>query len=391
MSFSSSPELWQRSPVRRAAFVIGIVGLIAVAPIAAVPAYDFPEARPFSGSSWRNPYEGWWGGFQKVNLHSHSKAWGGITAGASSSEALANTYVQWGFKALAISNYFEVTHLDAPPLPMVRAYEHGLNFTKSHRLVLGTDDVVALDFPISTRSARQWLLNVIGRSGALVGLNHPALRQGHACSDTEALTGYQLFEVHNPYATSAFEWDCALSAGRLVWAMGNDDSHSTREEGIGIAWNMVGTQALDETSILSALGQGRSYVVRGERGQMDAEVLGLTVDASGAMRVELSQPAARVEWLTDGGSVRQVDLDVDRSTFTPHPHDHYVRVVIRTPRTEVVLNPIVRSGNWTAPVASIDWPLTFGSWFAWLVGAAAVAWLGRPRQHLRLVSMQRAA
>lgn len=378
--------------VRRAAFVIGIVGLIAVAPLAAVPSYDFPEARPFSGSTWRNPYEGWWSGFQKVNLHSHSRAWGGLTAGASSAEELASTYAQWGFKALAISNYFEVTRITEPSLPMVRAYEHGLNFTKSHRLVLGTDDVVPFDFPFSTRSARQWVLDAISRPGALVGLNHPSLRQGHACADTEALTGYQLFEVHNAYATSAFEWDCALSAGRLVWATGNDDSHSTREEGIGIAWNMVGTQALDEASILSALGQGRSYVARGERGQMDAELLGLTVEPSGSMRVELSQPAARVEWLTDGGAVRQVDLDVDRSTFTPHPHDHYVRVVVRTPRTELVLNPVVRSGSWAAPVASIDWPLTFASWAAWLLGAMAVAWLGRPRKYLRLVEpMQRAA
>lgn len=376
--------------MRQALVITGIVALVGLAPLAAVPSYDFPAPRPFAGAGWQNPYEGWWSGFKKVNLHAHSRAWGGITSGASSAEDLAKAYADWGFAALAISNYFHVTTLDAPPLPMVRAYEHGVNFSKSHRMVFGTSEVRPFDFPISTRSARQWVLDTLAVPGALVGLNHPSLRQGHPCGDVEALTGYQLFEVHNAYATSFFEWDCALAAGRLAWAMGNDDSHSTREEGIGIAWNMVGTQAVDEASILSALGSGRSYVVRGERGRMDVEVMGLMRDGDGFV-LELNRPASRIEWLTDGGAMRKVDRDVDRSRFVPERGDHYVRVVVRTPITELVLNPIVREGEWTAPVATIDWPMTVGGWLAWLSGAVLVAWLGRPRRLLHVVRDERLA
>jgi len=376
--------------VRRTALRLGLLVLVLVAPLAAVPSYDFPERRPFAGDRWENPYAGWRAPFLKVNLHAHSRAWGGLTAGGSSAAELAQAYADRGFSALAISNYHQVTHLEAPPLPMIRGYEHGLNWSKSHRLVLGTDEAVGFDFPISTRSSRQWVLEVLRASGGLVGLNHPSLRAGHDCRDVEALTGFQLFEVHNAYATSLFEWDCALSAGRLAWAVGNDDAHAAREESIGVAWNMVGAEGATEPAILRALGAGRSYVVRGERGRMDVQVLGLEVDARGVMTLELDGPA-RVEWRTDGGEVRQLDEGVQVARFEAPRGARYVRAVVRTPNTEMVLNPVVRAGSWSSPLATIDWPRTVGGWAAWLLGALAVAALMPRRPHLSVVRAERRA
>ena len=370
---------------------MGLWGLLLTAPLAAVPAYDFPERRPFAGERWLNPYEGWRGGFLKVNLHAHSAAWLGVTAGESSPEAMAQRYADFGFDALALSNYHQLTHLERPALPMVRAYEHGLNVTKSHRLVLGASEVVAFDFPISTRSMRQWVLDLLGARAALVGINHPSLRDGHGCADLERLTGYQLVEVHNPYATSHLEWDCALAAGRLAWVVGNDDSHSTREQGIGIAWNMVGAAAPAESAILEALARGRSYAVRGERGRMDVHVTEVVQDAPGQFRLELDAPA-RVEWVVDG-TVRQVDEGVASARFVaPEKGGHFVRAVVRTPITELLLNPFVRQGAWTPPVATVDWPVTVAGWVAWLAAAFLTALLARrPRAHLRLVDREQAA
>ncbi len=378
------PFCGKTAGVQRTASLIGVIVLVLVAPLAAVPSYDFPARRPFDGERWENPYEGWRGPFLKVNLHAHSRAWGGLTAGQTSPDELARAYAERGFAALAVSNYHQVTQVDAAPLPMIRAYEHGFNWSKSHRLVLGIDDVIGIDFPVSTRSSRQWVLDVLGHSGGLIGLNHPSLRQGHSCQDVEALTGFQLLEIHNPYATSLVEWDCALSAGRLAWAVGNDDAHSTREESIGIAWNMVGAELASEAALLEAIGAGRSYVVRGERGRMDVQVTSLEIDEDGAMTLSLDAPA-RVEWLVDGGAMQQADEGVSVSRFMPPPGAHYVRGVVRTPITEIVLNPIVRSGRWTRPVATIDWGQTFAWWAGWLIAAAAFAWLGRPN-HLRLVA-----
>lgn len=370
--------------MRRTASLLGLIVLVLVAPLAAVPAYDFPARRPFDGDTWANPYAGWRGPFLKVNLHAHSRAWGGLTAGGTSADELAHAYAQRGFAALAVSNYHQVTRLDAAPLPMIRAYEHGINWTKSHRLVLGSDDAMGVDFPISTRSSRQWVLDVLGHSAALIGLNHPSLRQGHSCQDVEAMTGFQLLEIHNPYATSLVEWDCALSAGRLAWAVGNDDAHSTREESIGVAWNMVGAELATEGTLLEAIGAGRSYVVRGEGGRMDVRLVSLEVDDAGAMTLALDGPA-RVEWLIDRGAQQQADDDVSVSRFVPPPGAHYVRAVVRTPISELVLNPVVRSGRWTSPVATIDWGLTFASWAGWLLAAALVSRLRQPRPQLRLV------
>ncbi|MBL8921803.1 MAG: hypothetical protein JNJ54_23295 [Myxococcaceae bacterium] len=375
--------------MRRILNIAAAALLVLVAPLAAVPSWDFPPPRPFTGSAWRNPYEGWQGGFKKVNLHAHSRAWGGLTSGASSAAELAEVYAAQGFDALAISNYFQLTKLEQPPLSLVRGWEHGLNLTKAHRLVLGTDEIVPIDFPISTRATRQWVLNMLGGTGALVGLNHPSLRGGHDCEEVEALTGFQLFEVHNAYATSHFEWDCALTAGRLAWAMGNDDSHSAAA-GIGIAWNMVGAETAAEGPILSALGSGRSYVVRGEGGRMDVEVQRLSIEGDGVVLV-LSAPASSIEWITDGGQRRQLDRDTASSRFVPGPEHHYVRAVVRTPITELVLNPLVREGAWSAPRATIAWPRTIGSWALWLAAAVFVAWLTRPRRTLSLVPRERRA
>ncbi|MCA2976718.1 MAG: hypothetical protein INH37_00395 [Myxococcaceae bacterium] len=368
--------------MRRGAFTAAVVGLVLTAPVVAVPSYDFPAPRPFSGERWHNPYAGWRGRFLKVNLHAHSGAWLGLTAGADTPEAMARRYAEFGYDALALSNYHQVTEVEGAPLPMLRAYEHGYNLSKAHRLVLGTSTPVNLDFPLSTRSMRQWLLDVLGARSALVGLNHPSLRAGHDCDEVERLTGFRLLEVHNAYATSHLEWDCALTAGRLAWGIGNDDSHSAREEGIGVAWNMVAAEAPTEAALLEALAAGRSYTVRGERGRMDVRVVEVSQDEPGLFRLELDGPA-RVEWVVDG-SVRQADDSVSTARFSaPVRSGHYVRAVVRTPITEILLNPFVRAGAWTPPVATIDWPLTALGWVAWLVGAAVTAWL-RPRATPRL-------
>ncbi len=375
--------------MRRVVSLGALVGLVLIAPFAAVPAYDFPAPRPFTGPQWANPYAGWSGAPLKVNLHTHSLAWGGLTAGADEPLTLAQAYADRGYDALAISNYLSVERLEGAPLPMVRAYEHGLNASKSHRLVFGSSSPVRFDFPLSTRSMRQFILEALAEPGSLVALAHPALQHGHGCDETASLTGFQLLEVHNPYATSHLEWDCALTAGRLAWVLGDDDAHVARDESIGVAWNRIEASP-DEAAILQALRQGRSYVVRGERGAEDVTLRSLEVDAEGALTIELTGPAM-IEWVGDPGAVRQVDRDVPSSTYRPDGADHYLRVVVRTPRTEMLFNPIVRSGAWSAPRASIDWPTTLGGWLGWLVAAAAVARLNRPRQHLRLVVAPRRA
>ncbi len=360
--------------------------LVLAAPYFAVPTFEGAKVTPFSGPHWHNPYQGFRARFLKVNLHAHSRAWLGLTAGANSPDELISAYAAAGYDAAAVSNYHQVTHLRGASLPTVRAYEHGLNFSKSHRLVLGVDHAMPFDFPVATRSGRQWVLNALGEPGALVALNHPSLREGHSCADVQALTGYQLIEVHNVYAVSLFEWDCALSAGRRVWAVGNDDAHGAREESIGVAWNMIGAADASEGRLLEALAAGRSYVVRGERGRMDVEVLALSLDGEGGVSLELSAVAERVDWIGDGGQLLQRDEGVSAARYVLQKRDRYVRAVVRTPITELVLNPVVRTrGVWVAPVASIDWPVTVGGWVLWVGGAGLLAWVSRRRPALRLI------
>jgi hypothetical protein len=368
---------------------LAVVGVLLLAPWAAVPAYEFPSPTPFSGETWRNPYQGLEGPFLKVNLHAHTKVWAGLTAGGDSIEAMAREYALAGYDALAVSNYHQRTSKRTGPLAMLDAYEHGFNFTKSHRLVLGGTATALIDFPVSTRSMRQWVLDVLGENGeAVVGLSHPSLRGGHDCDDVQTLTGFQLFEVHNPYATSLLEWDCALSAGRLSWAVGNDDAHHARARSVGVAWNMIAARSADQEAILDALRSGRSYVVRGERGMMDVTFQSLRVE-NGVAALELSGPA-RVEWVVDG-SLRQHDNQVARSEYRLMARDRYVRAVVYTPISELVLQPLTRSDGGQLPRAEISWWKTGIQWAAWVALALATSRLlrrpalqliGRSREHM---------
>ena len=58
-------------------------------------------------------------------------------------------------------------------------------------------------------------------------------------------------------------WDAALSAGRLVWGLANDDNHDINDpRRMAIAWTMVNAQTSRAAEIVSALAEGRHYAVR---------------------------------------------------------------------------------------------------------------------------------
>jgi hypothetical protein len=124
---------------------------------------------------------------------------------------------------------------------------------------------------------------------------------------------------------------------------------------------------------------------------MDVELRELTEDQPGLFRIQLSGKA-RIEWWMDG-TLREAHDDTDGSWIqVPGDAGHYVRVVVRTPNTELVFNPIIRQGAWSAPVATIDWFVTGGSWLSWCVAASVLAWAGRRKApRLRLVASDRRA
>jgi hypothetical protein len=76
------------------------------------------------------------------------------------------------------------------------------------------------------------------------------------------LTGYHLIEVFNGKFPHDAAWDAALSSGRAVWGIGNDDNHDLEDrERLGAAWTMINAPSGDTPDIVAALKSGRSYAV----------------------------------------------------------------------------------------------------------------------------------
>ena len=109
-------------------------------------------------------------------------------------------------------------------------YEHGYNIGKHHQLAIGARKVDWFDFPIwQSRSHLQFIINRVAATADLVAIVHPESRNAYDDADLHELTGYHLIEVFNGKFPHDAAWDAALSSGRAVWGIGNDDNHDLDE------------------------------------------------------------------------------------------------------------------------------------------------------------------
>jgi hypothetical protein len=352
--------------LRRAAVVVAVVSLL---PYAWGPVYDFPPPAPFTGAHLWNPYASLTGTWQRANLHAHGQAWGGLTNGAQPDAVVASRYRELGYSVAGVSNYMSIAAergIDTIPL-----YEHGFNLGKSHQLAVGAHAVDWFDFPLwQTRSNQQYVINRVHARAELVALNHPSSRDAYDLQAMRKLTGYNLVEVANGPFTAEDVWDAALSSGRAVWALANDDTHDLNDtRRLAAGWNEIDAPANSTKEIVAALRDGRFYAVL-RTGALEGR--GLTTLQSLAvsdstMTVNLQGVASTISFIGTDGAVRGVVNNTLTAAYTLAPADTYVRTVVTTPQTILYLNPVIRwdGRSLPAPVATINRPLT------WLQRAAA--------------------
>lgn len=336
----------------RRAVAILLLFLIAI-PSLLAPVYRFPSPQPFAGASLWNPYAKLSGTWQKVNLHAHGKAWGGVTNGKQTDEEVVRAYKARGYAVAGVSNYGSIAAfhgVDTMPL-----YEHGYNIPKSHQLAIGARRVVWLDFPFwQTLDQKQFIIDRVGSEAELVSLNHP--NTGYVEDDMRNLTGYQLIEIVNgPFPVEDL-WDAALSAGHPVWALANDDAHDvTNLRRTFIAWNMIDAPGASAADIVGALRRGRSYAVSLVGNNPDAALAGVEVkDAT--MTIRSTGVPATFLFVGQDGAVRGTANQVMEATYTFAATDTYIRTVIRTPNMVMYVNPVLRHDGATlpSPAASVD-------------------------------------
>lgn len=319
-------------------------GGLLLLPYAVGPIYSFPEPAAFAGPSLHNPYAGSTGSWQRANLHAHGSAWGGMTSGTQPSSAVVQRYRDLGYSVPGVSNYHHIAAYDGVrTLPL---YEHGINLGKYHQLAIGARAVEWFDFPLwQSLSHRQYVIDRVKRKAALVSLNHPNSRDAYGNEALRYLTGYDMIEVANGPFTTEGLWDEALSAGRMVWAVANDDTHDlTDPRRMAVGWNMVDAASASDADIIDALRAGRFYAVLRTGALESAHLTRLErMDVRGnTMTVTLAGAPAAITFVGQDGAIRKAVNASLSADYTLTPDDTYVRAVVHAAQTVLFLNPVVR-------------------------------------------------
>lgn len=359
--------------LKRAAAVLVVLAAVLALPYARGPVYRFPTPAPFSGATLVNPYASLGESWQRANLHAHGRAWSGLTNGRrQSDEEIVRAYRSFGYSVAGVSDYQHIAALDGvPTLPI---YEHGYNLGKRHQLAIGARKVSWFDFPLGqTLSHQQFVIDSVGASADLIALAHPSSRDGYTPENLAQLTRYHLIELINGPFLFDDAWDAALSAGRAVWAIGNDDTHDLGDpKRTAMAWTMINAPSASLPDIVDALRSGRSYAV--SRTNESASTVETFLDTATVQDATLTvttvgEPSTFI-FVGQNGLRRRTVKDATSASYRFDRDDTYIRTVIQSPRTSMFLNPIVRTegGQHHAPAATIN---IAGTWM--LRGSLAIA------------------
>jgi hypothetical protein len=354
--------------------ILFLVGLVVAFPYLVAPIYRFPGPVPFSGTTFLNPYADLKGNWQRANLHAHGTAWMGLTNGRQPSDAVVRRYRSIGYSVAGVSNYQHIAAFDGvPTLPL---YEHGYSLSKTHQIAIGAREVQWFDFPLfQSLSHKQFVIDKIAETADLVALAHPDSRDAYSKSDLQRLTGYHLIEIANGPHRAEDEWDAALSSGRAVWAVGNDDTHDLTNPGrTAVSWTMIDAPSTGTEDIVAALRSGRSYTVaRTNEGSSNIETVVSDVGfEQGKLTVTIQGDPSMFVFVGQNGAIRKKIQEVTEATYDLAANDTYIRTVIHSPRTTMYLNPVLRShGPRSDSRATVHAAATWGM-RAGTTGAAAI-------------------
>lgn len=325
---------------------ISLVLWIAINQYLFCPSFSFNSPQPFSGASFYNPYDSidahdW----KKCNFHAHTHAWYGMTHGRGTAEDVNHVYDSMNYAVHCVSDYQSINRTYANSTGYIPAYEHGYNTGKTHQLVLGSERVEWIDyfFPQSLNNKQDVLNHLVG-SENLVVVNHPLSFHGYNASDFKYLTKYNCMEVLSPYAISTACWDTALSNGKPVFIVGNDDEHDIfSKNSVARMCTCINTSSIDQKNVLNASKEGKSYgMILGHCGKHLPVLNSLKLNGD-TMLVEMSEPAYQIAFVGQNGKLLAKNKNTCLARYIIKQEDHYIRTVIDYgSATSIFLNPVFR-------------------------------------------------
>jgi len=315
--------------------------------------YDFPEQEAFKGDYLFNPYENLPDSSYRANFHAHSIAWEKVTNGHNTEKDIFDGYSERGYDIVGISNYHKIsTYAKSRTDLYVPVYEHGYNVFKSHYLAINSSKVSSFDYPLyQLASHKQKIIHNIQNNGAFIAMAHPKFAGGRSFTDMENLVGYNFTEVLNHYRISDVYWDKALSAGRLTWVMGNDDTHDLVKEATYRIWNVIHSEKRNSDTIMQSMADGKSYAIWSLNKVCDNLLKECKLNKK-IINIKFDKPADSIFTIGQGGEILKKTYKSDSSQYSIQKEDTYVRTVAYNGNSHLYLNPIVRFDGENVPLSA---------------------------------------
>lgn len=311
--------------------------------------YNFPSSKKFSGEFLYNPYAASCAAWQETNFHAHAIAWNGITNGKQTAQTILDLYKQKGYAYSCISNYENIANEDAES-GSINVYEHGYNIRKIHQLAIMPQKVCYTDFPLfQSASTKQFIINKLSASAKAVALPHPMVKDGYSDNDLKKLSGYNLIEVLNHAGNAACKWDVALSAGKPVWIIGDDDTHDVFDTSETFHnWTMIDCNQQNKDSLVENLINGNAYAVNGNDAVNDNKLINLKANCM-HVSMQLQNNADSIQLVGQNGIKRKTFFNTNKADYTFLNNDTYIRAVVYNKATTMFLNPVIRFDGKTKP------------------------------------------
>lgn len=310
------------------------------------PSFSFKIPPPFTGSLFYNPYESivpshW----RKCNFHAHTNAWYGITNGKGTAKNVYHVYDSMNYAVHCVSDYQSINRTFESDPGYIPAYEHGFNPGKTHQLVLGCRETKWLDylFP-QTLDNKQNVLNCLANSDNVVIINHPSSFHGYNAGDFIYLSNYQCIEALSRYAISLDCWDTALSHGKAVFIVGNDDEHNIFSKNcVGKMCTCLNIPSSDQKTVLSALRKGAGYgVIVGNCGKVLPFLNYLKIKGDSIV-LNMSGQVHKISFIGQNGKRLATQWNTSTAIYSIKKDDHYIRTVVDyDDGTSIYLNPVFR-------------------------------------------------
>lgn len=381
-------------------FILGLAVAAVIYQYVTCPVYTFPDPAKFEGAYLYNPYQHLKGNYwRRANFQVQSYAWGGLTDGRkNSNKAIDSVYRALGYDIIATSDYQRINQWGKGSVSYIPVYEHGYGLFKNHQVLVGASKVNWRDYPLfQTLHNKQHILNILRKNNELIYIAHPKLRGGYDPGDMKYLTGYDGLEVLNYIKMSVEHWDSALSAGRYVTVMGNDDAHDiSRLLEIGHRCTYIHSPSLDGDSIIAALRAGKAYGAdiyrdldetleeKAEKARNIAYLDHLILDHD-TIVIHMNRKAKEFRFIGQGGIIRASVHDSEIARYTFKEEDTYIRTEVTfADNNTFYFNPVVRTNGSipsNPPQAQVDpvrsWVFWILSWSTLLFAFFNIYYLGK--------------